>query len=82
MLLEVKVQKKSWENSNIAFAEKNIFMRYIKHIIVNFVLNSLKIYINMIFIMINLQMKCFRNFPIFLLQFQLFTLCKKKIIDL
>ena len=48
----------------------------------NFVSNSLKIYIDMIFIMIYLQMKCFRNFPTFLLQFQLFVLCKKKIIDL
>ena len=50
--------------------------------IMNFVSNSLKIYIHMIFIMIYLQMKCFRNFPTFLLQFQLFALCMKKIIDL
>ena len=48
----------------------------------NFVSNSLKKYIHMIFIMIYLQMKCFRNFPTFLLQIQLFALCKKKIIDL
>ena len=34
----------------------------------NFVSNSLKIYIHMIFIMIYLQMKCFRNFPTFLLK--------------
>ena len=47
----------------------------------NFVLNSLKIYIHIIFIMIYPQIKCFRNFPTLLLQFQLFALCKKKIID-
>ena len=47
----------------------------------NFVSNALKIYIHMIFIMIYLQMKYFQNFPTFLLQFQLFALCKKKIID-
>ena len=82
ILLKVKVQKKSFKNSNIAFAKKNIFIRYIKHIIMNFESNSLKIYIHMIFIMIYLQMKCFRNFPTFLLQFQLFALCKEKIIDL
>ena len=48
----------------------------------NFVSNPLKIYIYIIFIMIYLQMKCFRNFPTFLLQFQLFVLRKEKIIDL
>ena len=48
----------------------------------NFVLNSLEIYIHMIFIMIYLQMKCFWNFPTLLLEFQLFALCKKKIIEL
>ena len=47
----------------------------------NFVANPLKIYIHMIFIMIYLQMKCFRNFPTFLLQFPLLALCKKKFID-
>ena len=46
----------------------------------NFVLYSLKTYIHMIFIMIYLQIKCFRNFPTFLLQFQLFALGKKIII--
>ena len=48
----------------------------------NFVLDSFKIYIHMIFIMIYLQIKCFRNSPTFSLEFQLIALCKKKIIDL
>ena len=48
----------------------------------NFVLNSLKKYFHVIFIMIYLQIKCFQNFPTFLLQFQLFALCKTKIIYL
>ena len=48
----------------------------------NFVSNPLKIYIHMVFIIIHQQMKCFRNFPTLLLQFQLFALCENKIIDL
>ena len=75
----LKFKYKSWKNSNISFAEKNIFIKYMKHVIMNFVLNFLQIYIHVIFIIIYLQIKCFRNFPTFLLQFQPFVLYKKKI---
>ena len=44
----------------------------------NVVLNFFKIYIHMTFIIIYLQMKCFRNFPTVLLQFQLFASMQEK----
>ena len=67
MLLRLKFKYKSWKNSNSSFSVKSIFMSSTKHIIMNFELNSFTICTHMIFIMIYLQMKCFRNLLAFLL---------------
>ena len=47
----------------------------------NFISNPLKLYIHMIFIIIYVQMKCFRNFPTFWLQFKLLASCKENFIN-
>ena len=45
----------------------------------NFISNSLKIYIHTIFIMIYLQMKCFRNSPTFCYNFNSLHYARKKL---
>ena len=61
--IRLKFEYKNWKNYNIAFAKKNIFIRYIKHIIMNFLQYSFQTYIYMIFIMIFPADEMFSNFP-------------------